>query len=73
MDVVDDANAGALRFSVRWSSLTSFLICRTWLTAPRATLIREVTRYFIHLNYHLTRAGGDDFRNAYMELRRLKR
>jgi len=35
-------------------------------------VIREIIGCAMHFNYHLTRTGGDNFKNVHMELRRLK-
>jgi hypothetical protein len=83
LELVDDANAAALRLAIIEEGIhferndpminpfigshLPHVIHRT-----NIALVREVIRCFIHFNYHLTRAGGDDFRNVYMELRRLK-
>jgi hypothetical protein len=85
VDLVDDdhANAAGLRLSIMEDGvhfdrndtmINPYIGSRMPHVVDRTDilLIREVIRRFMHFNYHLTRMGGDDFRNVYMELRRLR-
>ena len=83
VDIADDANDAALLLSVMEDGIhfdrndtmiTPHIGSRLPHVVDRTDfpLIREVIKRFIHFNYHLTRTGGDDFRNVYMELRRLR-
>jgi len=83
VDVADDANAAALCLSVREDGIhfdrnDALITPHIGSRLPHVVdlndsrLIREVIRRFMHFNYHLTRVGGDDFRNVYMELKRLR-
>jgi hypothetical protein len=83
VDLVDNANAAALCLSVindevyferKDAIINRYIRSRLPHQVHHSdfALIRQIIRCAMHFNYHLTRNGGDDFRNVYMELRRLR-